>query len=67
MKMKHCEEVFLYIYIFFQSYDQWGNVICHGNKADIKEGHKSFPSGHSSCKHITFHQLYFAKYFCTLH
>ncbi|XP_007044212.2 PREDICTED: lipid phosphate phosphatase 2 isoform X3 [Theobroma cacao] len=30
------------------NYDQWGNVICHGNKADIKEGHKSFPSGHAS-------------------
>ncbi|XP_039055219.1 lipid phosphate phosphatase 2-like isoform X2 [Hibiscus syriacus] len=29
-------------------YDRWGNVVCHGNKADIKEGHKSFPSGHSS-------------------
>ncbi|XVE84888.1 hypothetical protein DITRI_Ditri17bG0048000 [Diplodiscus trichospermus] len=29
-------------------YDRWGNVICHGNKADIKEGHKSFPSGHAS-------------------
>ncbi|XP_020252831.1 lipid phosphate phosphatase 2-like [Asparagus officinalis] len=24
------------------------NVICHGKKSDIKEGHKSFPSGHSS-------------------
>ncbi|XVF84726.1 hypothetical protein PTKIN_Ptkin17bG0061500 [Pterospermum kingtungense] len=29
-------------------YDQWGNVVCHGKKADIKEGHKSFPSGHAS-------------------
>ncbi|KAJ3674375.1 hypothetical protein LUZ60_004991 [Juncus effusus] len=24
------------------------NVICHGSKAVIKEGHKSFPSGHAS-------------------
>ncbi|MCD7454804.1 putative lipid phosphate phosphatase 3, chloroplastic [Datura stramonium] len=29
-------------------YDQWGNVICHGKESDIKEGHKSFPSGHTS-------------------
>ncbi|KAF8399069.1 hypothetical protein HHK36_014935 [Tetracentron sinense] len=29
-------------------YDQLGNVICHGEKSDIKEGHKSFPSGHTS-------------------
>ncbi|KAL5544881.1 hypothetical protein UlMin_008665 [Ulmus minor] len=25
-----------------------GDVICHGNKAIIKEGYKSFPSGHTS-------------------
>ncbi|KAM0933104.1 putative phosphatidate phosphatase [Dioscorea sansibarensis] len=25
-----------------------GNVICHGEKSVIKEGHKSFPSGHTS-------------------
>ncbi|XP_021603701.1 lipid phosphate phosphatase 2 isoform X2 [Manihot esculenta] len=29
-------------------YDQLGNVICHGDKNIIKEGHKSFPSGHTS-------------------
>ncbi|KAF5479943.1 hypothetical protein F2P56_000725 [Juglans regia] len=29
-------------------YDMLGNVICHGEKNVIKEGHKSFPSGHTS-------------------
>nr|XP_043618261.1 lipid phosphate phosphatase 2-like isoform X2 [Erigeron canadensis] len=29
-------------------YDQMGNVICHGNSNDVREGHKSFPSGHTS-------------------
>ncbi|KAF6144207.1 hypothetical protein GIB67_004880 [Kingdonia uniflora] len=29
-------------------YDQLGNVICHGTEKDIKEGHKTFPSGHAS-------------------
>ncbi|BFG17122.1 hypothetical protein CerSpe_033970 [Prunus speciosa] len=29
-------------------YDQWGGVVCHGKDSDIKEGHKSFPSGHAS-------------------
>ncbi|RVW16976.1 putative lipid phosphate phosphatase 3, chloroplastic [Vitis vinifera] len=29
-------------------YDQWGDVICHGKDSVIREGHKSFPSGHTS-------------------
>ncbi|KAK4399982.1 putative lipid phosphate phosphatase 3, chloroplastic [Sesamum angolense] len=29
-------------------YDRWGDVVCHGKASDIKEGHKSFPSGHAS-------------------
>lgn len=32
------------------AYDHWGNVICHGAKDILKEGYKSFPSGHTSCK-----------------
>ncbi|PIN16468.1 Lipid phosphate phosphatase and related enzymes of the PAP2 family [Handroanthus impetiginosus] len=30
------------------AYDQWGNVVCHGHESIIREGHKSFPSGHTS-------------------
>ncbi|XP_042504116.1 lipid phosphate phosphatase 2-like isoform X2 [Macadamia integrifolia] len=30
------------------SYDHLGNVICHGKASVIREGHKSFPSGHTS-------------------
>lgn len=26
------------------------DVVCHGLKKIIKEGYKSFPSGHTSCK-----------------
>lgn len=33
---------------FLQLYDQLGNVICHGDSNVIKEGHKSFPCGHTS-------------------
>lgn len=29
-------------------YDHLGNVVCHGKSSVIKEGHKSFPSGHTS-------------------
>ncbi|EYU40818.1 hypothetical protein ABFS82_12G072000 [Erythranthe guttata] len=31
-----------------EEYDTWGNVVCHGKDSDIREGHKSFPSGHTS-------------------
>lgn len=42
-----------------QVYDQLGNVICHGEKDVIRDGHKSFPSGHTACKeHCLFLHLY---------
>nr|GEY20313.1 hypothetical protein [Tanacetum cinerariifolium] len=30
------------------NYDHWGNVICTGKDSLIRDGHKSFPSGHTS-------------------
>jgi diacylglycerol diphosphate phosphatase / phosphatidate phosphatase len=37
-----------------------GDVICHGKASDIKEGYKSFPSGHASWSFagLTFLSLY---------
>nr|XP_018441777.1 PREDICTED: lipid phosphate phosphatase 1-like isoform X2 [Raphanus sativus] len=29
-------------------YDALGGVVCHGEPGEVKEGHKSFPSGHTS-------------------
>ncbi|XVF50618.1 hypothetical protein PTKIN_Ptkin04bG0116100 [Pterospermum kingtungense] len=30
-------------------FDRTGDVVCHGDAKIIKEGYKSFPSGHTSC------------------
>ncbi|XP_075521314.1 lipid phosphate phosphatase 2-like [Primulina tabacum] len=30
------------------TYDRWGDVVCHGKDSDLKDGLKSFPSGHTS-------------------
>ncbi len=38
-------------FLGFQAYDNFTTgVLCHGKASVIKEGHKSFPSGHTSCK-----------------
>lgn len=38
------------VFCLVQLYNRWGNAVCHGRESDIREGHKSFPSGHTSCK-----------------
>lgn len=46
-------------FLSVQFYDHLGNVVCHGESSVIKEGHKSFPSGHTSCKkHRVFSLIY---------
>ncbi|GJW31273.1 lipid phosphate phosphatase 2-like protein [Tanacetum coccineum] len=69
--------VFLFIYIrrrdvhdlhhailglLFSNYDHWGNIICTGKDSLIRDGHKSFPSGHTSLSFtgLIFLALYLA-------
>jgi len=43
-------------------YDDLSNVICYGDDKDVREGHKSFPSGHTSLSFagLGFLSLYMA-------
>lgn len=41
---------FASIFVILQIYGVDGNVLCTGSSTDVREGYKSFPSGHTSCK-----------------
>lgn len=50
-KLNAIDHWFLVFSLFLlQVYDHIGDVICHGKDSDLKDGYKSFPSGHTSCK-----------------
>ncbi|KAG2302104.1 hypothetical protein Bca52824_030755 [Brassica carinata] len=38
----------LFTVLITELYNALGGVICHGKPGEVKEGHKSFPSGHTS-------------------
>ncbi|CAN6910150.1 unnamed protein product [Brassica oleracea] len=39
----------LFTVLINELFDALGGVVCHGEPGEVKEGHKSFPSGHTSC------------------
>jgi len=54
------------VFCLVQLYNRWGNAVCHGRESDIREGHKSFPSGHTSCKLRTVVAIYILQIFLCL-